>query len=184
MAKKLPSNLANKQAEDVVVMARVGAPFGIKGWIKLQAFTQTADSLDAYASWLLKVPGKVDATWQEFEVEDFAVNVKGVFAKLKGCDDRTAAEKLVKREIGIPRDALEETAEGEVFWIDLIGCEVVSTSGVKLGKVETLMETGANDVLVVKLGSEETLIPFIDDVILEVDREAKRITVSWSGEYL
>lgn len=169
-------------------MARVGAPFGIKGWIKLQAFTETADSLDAYASWLLKVPGKADAlsenSWQEFEVEDFSVNVKGVFAKLKGCDDRTAAEKLVKREIGIPRDALEETAEGEVFWIDLIGCEVVSTTGTKLGKVETLMETGANDVLVVKLGSEESLIPFIDDVIVEVDREAKQITVNWSGEYL
>jgi len=179
VAKKPPSN----PAANIVVMARVGAPFGIKGWIKLQAFTQTTDSLDAYSSWLLKIPGKADAVWEEFEVEDFAVNVKGVFAKLKGCDDRTAAEKLVKREIGIPRDALEQTAEGEVFWIDLIGCEVVNTTGARLGRVETLMETGANDVLVVKLGSEETLIPFIDDVILAVDRESKQITVNWSGEY-
>ena len=164
-------------------MARVGAPFGIKGWLKLQSYTQAPDSLDAYASWLLKVPGGEDAGWEEFELEDFAVNTKGVFAKLKGCDDRTAAEKLVKREIGIPRDALEETGEGEVFWFDLIGCDVVNTTGSRLGKVETLMETGANDVLVVKLGSEETLIPFIDEVIVKVDREAKRVTVDWSGEY-
>ncbi len=160
-------------------MARVGAPFGIKGWLKLQVFTQTPDSLDAYASWLLKSA----SGWEEFELEDFSVNAKGVIAKLKGCDDRTAAEKLVKRDIGIPREALEETAVGEVFWFDLIGCEVVNTAGIRLGKVETLMETGANDVLVVRLGNEETLIPVIDEVILTVDREAKQITVNWSGEF-
>ncbi|MEO8102835.1 MAG: ribosome maturation factor RimM [Betaproteobacteria bacterium] len=181
MAKKPSSNSA--AAEDIVVMARVGAPFGIKGWLKLQSFTQTPDSLDAYASWLLKAPAVANAAWEEFELEEFAVNTKGVFAKLKGCDDRTAAEKLVKREIGIPRDALSETNEGEVFWFDLIGCAVVNSAGATLGRVETLMETGANDVLVVKSGSEETLIPFIDEVIVQVDREAKVITVNWSGEY-
>ena len=188
MAKKPPNKLTseltskptNTEAEDIVVMARVGAPFGIKGWLKLQVFTHSPDSLDAYASWLLNCP----TGWEEFELEDFAVNVKGVVAKLKGCDDRTAAEKLVKREIGIPRDALEKTGDGEVFWFDLIGCDVVNTAGNKLGKVETLMETGANDVLVVKQGSEETLIPFIDDVIVKVDREAKQITVNWNGEFL
>ena len=164
-------------------MARVGAPFGIKGWLKLQSFTQTPDSLDAYASWLLKGSAKDNAIWEEFELEDFAVNTKGVFAKLKGCDDRTAAEKLAKREIGVPREALEGTDEGEVFWFDLIGCEVVNTAGAKLGTVETLMETGANDVLVVKLGSVETLIPVIEEVVLKVDREAKLVTVNWSGEY-
>jgi 16S rRNA processing protein RimM len=177
VAKKPPSN--TPAAEDIVIMARVGAPFGIKGWLKLQIFTQAPDSLDAYASWLLKGP----AGWEEFELEDFSVNAKGVIAKLKGCDDRTGAEKLVKREIGIPREALETADEGEVFWFDLIGCEVINTAGVKLGKVETLLETGANDVLVVKLGTEETLIPYIDEVVLKVDREDKVITVNWSGEY-
>lgn len=181
MAKKPPSKTS--LADEIVIMARVGAPFGIKGWLKLQSFTQTPDGLDAYASWLLKETGKESADWKEFELEDFAVNTKGVFAKLRGCDDRTAAEKLVKHEIGIPREALEVAGEGEVFWFDLIGCDVVNAGGIELGHVETLMETGANDVLVVKLGGEETLIPFIDDVIVKVDREAKRITVNWSGEF-
>ena len=160
-------------------MARVGAPFGIKGWLKLQIFTETPDSLDAYSSWLLNGPNG----WEEFELEDFSVNAKGVIAKLTGCDDRTAAEKLVKRDIGIPRDALDKTGEGEIFWFDLIGCEVVNTAGDKLGMVETLMETGANDVLVVKLGNDETLIPFIEDVIVQVDRDSKVVTVNWSGEF-
>lgn len=160
-------------------MARVGAPFGLKGWLKLHTFTESPDSLDTYASWLLK-----GATgWELFELEDFAVNAKGAVAKFKGIDDRTAAERLVKRDIGIPRDDLEATAKGEVFWIDLIGCEVVNTAGERLGQVETLLETGANDVLVVKRGTEEILVPYIDSVIVGVDREAKRITVEWSGEY-
>jgi 16S rRNA processing protein RimM len=132
---------------------------------------------------LLKAPGKDSAVWEEFELEEFAVNTKGVFAKLKGCDDRTVAEKLVKHDIGIPRDALESTGEGEIFWFDLIGCEVVNGAGAVFGKVDTLMETGANDVLVVKQGAEEMLIPFIDEVIVKVDRDAKVLTVNWSGEY-
>ena len=165
--------------EDVVVMARVAGAFGIKGWLKLQTFTQSPDSLDAYASWLLKG----SKGWEEFELEDFAVNVKGVVAKLKGCDDRTAAEKLAKRDIGIPRDALEVAAEGEVFWFDLIGCEVINTAGENFGRVETLLETGANDVLVVKLGTTEILIPYIDQVVLNVDRLAKRITVNWTQDF-
>ncbi len=160
-------------------MARVAGAFGIKGWLKLQTFTQSPDSLDAYASWLLKG----SKGWEEFELEDFAVNVKGVVAKLKGCDDRTAAEKLAKRDIGIPRDALEVAAEGEVFWFDLIGCEVINTAGENFGRVETLLETGANDVLVVKLGTTEILIPYIDQVVLNVDRLAKRITVNWTQDF-
>jgi 16S rRNA processing protein RimM len=165
--------------EDVVVMARVAGAFGIKGWLKLQTFTQSPDSLDAYASWLLKG----SKGWEEFELEDFAVNAKGAVAKLKGCDDRSAAENLAKREIGIPRDALEDAGDGEVFWFDLIGCDVINVAGEKLGKVETLLETGANDVLVVRLGSEEILIPYLDEVVLKVDREAKLVTVNWTQDF-
>ena len=167
--------------DDVVVMAQVAGAFGIKGWLKLHTFTESPDSLDAYASWLLK--GEDGKGWQEYELEDFAVNAKGAVAKLKGCDDRTAAEKLGKHDIGIPREALEDAGDGEVFWIDLIGCEVVNVAGEKLGKIETLLETGANDVLVVKQGTEEILIPYVDEVILKVDREAKLVTVNWNQDF-
>ena len=165
--------------DDVVVMARVAGAFGIKGWLKLHTFTESPDGLDGYASWLLKG----SKGWEEFELEDFAVNAKGAVAKLKGCDDRSTAENFTKREIGIPRAALEDAGEGKVFWIDLIGCDVVSVAGDKLGKIETLLETGANDVLVVKRGTEEILIPYVDEVILKVDREAKLITVEWTQDF-
>jgi 16S rRNA processing protein RimM len=165
--------------KDLVIMARIAAPFGIKGWVKLQTFTGEPDSLDAYASWLVKGP----KGWEEFELEDFAVNVKAVVAKFKGCDDRSAAELLSKRDIAIPRDSLEDAQDGEHYWIDLIGAAVVNPLGERLGIIETLMETGANDVLVVKSGTEEILIPFIDEVIVNVDRVAKVVTVNWSKDY-
>lgn len=163
-------------------MARIIAPFGVKGWVKLQTFTEVPDSLDAYASWLIKG----SQGWEEFELEDFAVNAKGVIAKLRGCNDRTQAELLKKCEIGIPREALDDPDVDEHYWIDLIGSTVLNIQGEHLGTIETLMETGANDVLVVRDGQgdalRETLIPFIDGVVISVDCEAKQITVDWQRD--
>lgn len=168
-------------------MARVTAPFGIKGWLKLQTFTEYADSLDQFDSWFISSANG----WQEVEVEDFAVNVKSVIAKLKGVDDRTAAEKLGKRDIAVPRSWLDQPEKDEYYWIDLIGAKVVNEAGEALGKVETLMETGANDVLVVRsgesagnsAGSTEILIPFVSEYLANVDRQNKVVTVRWERHW-
>ena len=163
-------------------MARIAAPFGIKGWVKLQTYTEFADSLDEFATWFMQTP----KGWEEIEVEEFSVNAKGVIAKLKGCDTRNAAELISKRDVAVPRDWLGETGTGEYLWIDLIGAEVVNTLGDNLGRVETLMETGANDVLVVKSAEADDgqrLIPFVDEVIVNVDREAKVLTDNWGKDY-
>ncbi|MEI6738551.1 MAG: ribosome maturation factor RimM [Pseudomonadota bacterium] len=165
--------------DDMVVMARIGAPFGIKGWLKLQTFTEYADSLDEFDHWFISSP----KGWEEVAVEDYAVNVKAVVAKLQGCNDRSAAERMQKREIAIPRDWLEVAEEGAYYWIDLIGATVVNEVGERLGKIETLMETGANDVLVVKSGSTEILIPFVDAYLLNVDRDKKIVTVRWEKSW-
>ncbi len=160
-------------------MARVAAPFGIKGWLKLQTFTEYADSLAEFKTWYLSSP----QGWQAVQVEDFAVNNKAVVVKLKGCEDRTQAERFSKRDIAVPRDWLDKEADGEYYWIDLIGAEVVNEVGEHLGRVETLMETGANDVLVVKSATAETLIPFIEQYLRHVDRDKKIITVSWDKNW-
>ncbi len=169
---------------DVVVMARIAGPFGIKGWVKLQTFTDAPDSLDAYASWLIrdsKLPAS--APWREVVLEDFAVNVKGVVAKLEGFDDRTSVEGFVKFDVAIPRADLVEADEGEHFWIDLIGATVSNPAGDALGVVDTLMETGANDVLVVQHAGGQRLIPFVDAVIVKVDRTLKQIVVNWEADW-
>ena len=80
-------------------------------------------------------------------------------------------------------EAVEDAPEGEVYWLDLIGSAVVDPLGEKLGIIDTLMQTGANDVLVVKTGTEEILIPFVADVIVKVDRHAKTVTVNWGKDW-
>lgn len=159
-------------------MGRVSAPFGIQGWVKLKSFTDSPDGLADFPRWLLKRPDG----WREVEVEDFAVHSAATVVKLKGIDDRDAAETLRGFEVAVLRTELGEADKGSIYWIDLVGLEVVSLKGEKLGRVETLFQTGETSVLVVK-GERERMIPFVDSYVKSVDREARRITVDWEADY-
>jgi 16S rRNA processing protein RimM len=159
-------------------MGRVVGAFGVNGWVKVKVFTESADTLGTFTKWLLHS----SEGWREVEVEDFEVHSKGPVAKLAGCADRNAADALRGSEVAVTRDALGEADEGTLYWIDLVGLEVVDEQGTRLGEVEGLFETGETSVLVVK-GAKERLIPFIPDYVKAVDREARRITVDWKADY-
>jgi 16S rRNA processing protein RimM len=159
-------------------MGRLGAPFGIKGWIKVQPYTETPDSLFDYDIWQV---GR-DENWRDFEVEEAAIHGDGLIAKLAGIDDRDQAFALRGREIAVNREELPEAAENEYYWNDLIGLTVVNREGVELGQVAGLMETGSQDVLVVK-GDRERLIPFVDAYVTRVDMPGKRIEVDWELDW-
>jgi len=160
-------------------MGRITAPFGIKGWVKIQPLTAKAENLLAYSRWWL---GRGDG-WQEVEVtEGKAHSEKLVVARLSGCGDRDAAAQLRGSDIAVPRSQLPEARSGEYYWADLIGLAVVNTGSQDLGRVAGIMQTGANDVLVVE-GERERLIPFIAEVIREVDLAAGVVRVDWSSEY-
>src|SRR6188474_1425311 len=107
--------------ENLVVMGRMTAPFGIKGWIKLQPFTAAPENLQAYSHWWIGAAGQ----WQEYRVEGMEVHSAAVVVKLAGCEDRDAAALFRGREVAVPRDALPETAANEYYWSDLIGLKVV-----------------------------------------------------------
>jgi len=161
-------------------MGRVIAALGIKGWVKVKAFTATADSLASYPIWWLEDK----AGWAAYEVEDTALGSKGFSALLKGVADRTVAEQLRGRNIGLPRSELPQLDANEIYWADLLGLEVRNAKGEPLGKVDGLLETGANDVLVVKTDDgKERLIPYIPRVVVKVDRDARCITVDWETDY-
>ncbi len=166
--------------DDPVVIAQLGRPYGIKGWVWLQVFTRPDDNIQRYRDVYLRPrQGETRAA----RIEKFSVTPKGVAAKFASVDDRTAAEQLGKAEVVVGRDALPAAGPEEYYWRDLVGCEVVHRSGQALGTVRELMETGANDVLVVE-GERERLIPFLpDDVILGVDLDARRITVDWDPDF-
>ena len=162
-------------------MARILGPFGVRGWIKVKAYTERPGSLGEFPRWLVGS----GAQWREVALEGFEVHSKGPVAKLAGCEDREGAMKLRGLDVSVPRAALGEAEEGSIFWVDLVGSEVVDEAGVELGTVDGLFESGETSVLVVKRegGGRERLIPFVPDYVKSVDRGARRITVDWKPEY-
>ncbi len=165
----------------MVIMGRVASAHGIRGWIKVQPFTEYLDSLLDYDVWWL---GQEHGPWREFKVEQAEVHNKTLAALLTGCPDRNAAERLKGQLIAVPRSQFPEQDEDEYYWSDLIGMTVVNEAGEPLGTVSNLLETGANDVLVVRGDSGEILIPFVDAVVKLVDAAARIIRVDWSADYL
>ncbi|MBV8466514.1 MAG: ribosome maturation factor RimM [Burkholderiales bacterium] len=165
--------------QDLVPMGFVAGAFGIRGWIKVVADTEFADSLLDYETWWL---GR-DGDWRAYRVEEGNAQPKQVNAKLEGLADRDLAFALKGCTVAVPRSLMPEEEEGEYYWADLMGMAVVNRQGEALGAVADLMSTGANDVLVVKDATVERLIPFVGPVVDEVDKVQRVIRVDWGLDY-
>lgn len=163
-------------------MGRVIAPFGVKGWVKVQTFSADPENLLRFPVWWVQNGGD----WRECRVEKAKVQGEAVVAKLAGCDDRDAAMEYRGLEVAIPREALPQAEKNEFYWVDLIGLEVVNEADENLGRVSRVFETGANDVLVVNdssTGGRERLIPFIEQVVKEVSLSRGVIRVDWASDF-
>ncbi|MEC4747129.1 ribosome maturation factor RimM [Methylomicrobium sp. Wu6] len=168
-----------KEHDNTVDVGKISGVFGIKGWLKIFSYTSPKENILNYSPWLLIKKGETKMV----EVVSGHQQGGGIVAQIKDVNDRNQAETLVGWEIFIHREQLPATSEGEYYWSDLLGLEVVTTGGVVLGVVDNLLETGANDVLIVK-GERERAVPFIKgQVIVKIDREAGRITVDWDPDF-
>ena len=159
-------------------MGRVSAPFGVSGWVRIQPYTESAESLAAYRTWWLGSGSE----WTASRVARAQAQGTVIVAKFEGCDDRDAAAALRGQDVAVSRDDLPQAGVNEWYWTDLIGLAVVNTAGDELGRVARIVRTGANDVLVVE-GERERLIPFIEDVVREVDLAAGVVRVDWSADF-
>ena len=172
-------------AEDpgMILLGRVSGLFGVKGWIKVYSDTEPRDNILNYSPWYLR---RQDG-WQPYEIIAGRPHGKGIVAQLANCHDRDAAAELIGSTIAIRQDQLPAAGEDEYYWSELRGLKVITTLGIELGRVVSLMETGANDVLVVREAGEqgrEHLIPFIrQQVIHKVDLENGQLTVDWDPEF-
>jgi 16S rRNA processing protein RimM len=159
-------------------MGRVSGPFGVKGWVKLQPFTEAPENLLAYPTWWFRGEGR----WQQSRIERGHVQGSSVVVKIAGCEDRDAAALYRGQEVAVSRDALPQPGANEFYWADLVGLKVVNEQGEDLGVVKEVFETGANDVLVVQ-GGRERLIPFTEPVVKQVDVAGGVIRVEWGSDY-
>lgn len=162
-----------------IILGHVGAPHGVRGWVRIQSFARPPESILDHARWFLDT----GEGWRSWQVVDGRVGQKGIAARLDGCDDRDAALALRQAAIAVPREELPPLEPGEWYWADLEGLSVETLDGTPLGRVDHLLETGANDVLVVR-GDRERLIPWVmDQVIRVVDLEQNRLVVDWDPDF-
>jgi len=166
---------------DMVKLGRISGVFGVKVWLKVHSDTEPRENILNYSPWSLLIGGQ----WQLRKVLAGRLHGKGLVVQLEGCDDRDLAATLVKTEIAIPRAQLPNAGSGEVYWQDLQGLQVSTQEAVDLGKIVSLMETGANDVLVIKAeDGQERLVPFIrDSVVTDINLEAGTMTVDWDPDF-
>ena len=108
---------------------------------------------------------------------------KGIIARLDSIHDRDEATRLIGADIAVDREQLPQTAGDEYYWTDLIGLTVINREGITLGQVDYLLETGANDVLVIK-GERERLIPFVlSHTVLDIDLVQRVLQVDWDVDF-
>jgi 16S rRNA processing protein RimM len=162
-----------------VILGRLNGLYGTRGSIKVFSWTEPREAICGYPVWLVRHRER----WQAYRLMSGRRHGRTVVAQLQGIDDRTAAARLLGAEIGVARDALPQPAPGEFYWVDLVDLEVVTEQGIRLGRVERLFATGANDVLVV-VGDRERWLPFVhDDVIRSVDIGGGVIEVDWDPDF-
>lgn len=150
--------------------------------MKVFSYTDPREAVLNYKGLLLGREG----SWQPAVIVEGQRHSKTVIVHFDGVDDRDQAAALVGVELGIDRDALPAPEEGQFYWSDLVGLKVVhrdgTSTGKELGKIDSMLETGANDVMVVS-GETDRLIPFaMNDVVLAVDLQQKRVEVDWEWD--
>lgn len=159
-------------------MGRIAAPFGVKGWIKLQPYSEDPGTLMDFESWRV---GRGEQQVQ-YTVEAVQDHGNALVAKLAGIDDRDAAYALRGQEVSVERADLPPPEDNAFYWSDLVGLRAINRDGVELGRVDSLMETGAHDVLVIK-GTREHLVPFVEAFVGKVDLAGGTIEVDWGADW-
>jgi 16S rRNA processing protein RimM len=166
----------------MIVLGRVVAPYGVRGWLKIRPFGDDPAAWRGMPRWWLGTDASGDG-WQAFKLEGLRQHGAAWIAKLAGIDDRGAAEGLDGSFIGAPREELPRNEGNEFYWVDLVGLNVVNEHDESLGTVDSLIETGAHDVLLVKDGETERLLPFVEQVVKHVDVAAGRVVVAWGRDW-
>lgn len=167
----------------MIVLGRIADAHSIRGWVRVHPFADDPGAWAKLEHWWLAPQDDGGAGWSERAVEQARWANGKLDVKLAGVDDRTAAEALKGWFVGVPREALPEPGDGEYYWADLLGADVVNLAGEPLGRVSELIETGANAVLVVLDGERRTLVPFVAPILDAVDLSARQIRVDWQRDW-
>ena len=180
--------MAEVSDTSTLTVGKVSGVYGVKGWLKIHSFTQPMQNLLDYDDFLLKQSGR----WQALKFDQLRVHGKAIIGHIDGIDDRDQAKVFVGCELAIDSGALPELDADEYYWHQLIGLVVYSEFDgrrVRLGRVQGLLETGANDVLQLRgdeqsIDQRERLVPWVPgQYVKQVDLVGGEVLVDWDPEF-
>jgi 16S rRNA processing protein RimM len=165
--------------QNLIHIGKISGVFGVKGWLKITSYTEPRDNIVNYKNWFLKK----DGDQKSIKVIAGHGQGKGVIAQIEGIEDRDQALTLMGWNIYIDHNQLPAPDKDEYYWADLVGLDVENMEGIQLGKVESLFETGANDVILIS-GDRERAIPFLQgQTVKSIDLETGKILVDWDADF-
>lgn len=161
-----------------VVVGRFGKPHGIKGFVTVHSFTHPRENILEYANWHAVIKG----SYQPLKILHAELTHKAIIARVAGYETRELAARLTNVDIAVDISQFPILEEGDYYWHELTGMQVINQQDENLGVVKELLSTGSNDVLIVE-GEKRTLIPWIPgQFVLNVDKVARVIRVDWDSE--
>ncbi|MDR1063107.1 MAG: ribosome maturation factor RimM [Azoarcus sp.] len=168
----------------MIVLGRIVAPFGVKGWFSIRPFGDDPLSWREMSHWWIAPADDASSgDWTQHALRGCRAHGKGLIASLENIADRDAAQAIIGWYVAAPREALPATKDGEYYWGDLVGMTVRNEADETLGEVAGLISTGAHDVLQVRDGDMERLVPFVAAYVSDVDLTKRTIRVAWQKDW-
>ena len=171
-------SLTPQENNKKLLVGKINGFFGLQGWVKVFSYTNPRTNILNYSPWSIKV----DGNFQSIDITSGREQSKTIVAHIKGVDNREDSQKFIGQDIYINKEQLPELTQGEYYWHELIGFDVINKDEEQLGTVDYFVETGANDVLVVK-GKKEYWIPYIEPFLVSIDSKNNKILVDWDKDF-
>ncbi len=165
-------------APTLIEIGEVGAPFGVRGWVKVRSFTEPPEALLEHGGLRLSVGG----AWRAMQIEQRGRSGGQLTVKFAGVQDRTGAATLRGARIAVTREELPARGDRQYYRADLLGCQVVNLAGTVLGTVRHFLETPAHPIMVVSDGAQparEYWVPAVPRHLRRVELAAGRVVVDW-----
>lgn len=157
-----------------IPLGRFGRPHGIRGWLRFWPFNPDSPLLTAGRRVLI---GQEASDASRHEIVAIRDDSKGLVVKISGIDDRSAAEPFVNQRWFEERAAFPALKDDEIYFVDLIGLEVQTEAGEVIGAVVDVLESGSGDLLVIKDGRRQHLVPNVPAFIPKIDLDAGRVII-------
>ena len=161
-----------------IYLGKISGVHGIKGWLKIHSFSSPPENILNYPKWIINNQGEEEC----YSVEQGRKQNNKIVVKLEKIDDRNTAESLINSKIQILRSDLPKLSNENYYWSDLVGLSVLNSEETVIGKIESLIETTANDIMVINTSkNERVLVPFVmHEIIKEVNLELNYVKIDWS----